>query len=102
LALKAIKNILKKAKYRPRTRSEVLFYRSDRQRQEYDTVLGIELPEGSTKNITTVEDPVEYRLGGINQIQIKPDIDLDFALCLPKVKFIGRGFSSYQKVVCFW
>ncbi|MHC4528721.1 MAG: GspE/PulE family protein, partial [Planctomycetota bacterium] len=36
----------------------------------------------STKNITTVEDPVEYRLGGINQIQVKPEIDLDFALCL--------------------
>jgi type II secretory ATPase GspE/PulE/Tfp pilus assembly ATPase PilB-like protein len=35
-----------------------------------------------TKNITTVEDPVEYRLGGINQIQVKPEIDLDFALCL--------------------
>jgi type IV pilus assembly protein PilB len=35
-----------------------------------------------TKNITTVEDPVEYRLGGINQIQIKPDIDLTFAACL--------------------
>jgi type IV pilus assembly protein PilB len=34
------------------------------------------------KNITTVEDPVEYRLAGINQIQIKPEIDLDFALCL--------------------
>jgi type IV pilus assembly protein PilB len=35
-----------------------------------------------TKNITTVEDPVEYRLSGINQIQVKPDIDLDFAKCL--------------------
>jgi len=34
------------------------------------------------KNITTVEDPVEYRLSGINQIQVKPDIDLDFAKCL--------------------
>jgi type IV pilus assembly protein PilB len=34
------------------------------------------------KNITTVEDPVEYRLGGINQIQVKPEIDLDFAACL--------------------
>ena len=31
------------------------------------------------KNITTVEDPVEYRLDGINQIQVKPDIGLDFA-----------------------
>ena len=35
-----------------------------------------------TKNITTVEDPVEYRLAGINQIQIKPEIELDFAKCL--------------------
>ncbi len=50
-----------------------------------------------TKNITTVEDPVEYRLGGINQIQIKPDIDLDFALCLrailrqdPDIVLIGE------------
>jgi type IV pilus assembly protein PilB len=34
------------------------------------------------KNITTVEDPVEYRLAGINQIQVKPEIDLDFALSL--------------------
>ncbi len=34
------------------------------------------------KNITTVEDPVEYRMDGINQIQIKPEIDLDFAICL--------------------
>jgi len=35
-----------------------------------------------TKNITTVENPVEYRLAGINQIQVKPEIDLDFAKCL--------------------
>jgi type IV pilus assembly protein PilB len=35
-----------------------------------------------TKNITTVEDPVEYRLAGINQIQVKPEIELDFASCL--------------------
>ncbi|MHC4719096.1 MAG: GspE/PulE family protein [Planctomycetota bacterium] len=35
-----------------------------------------------TKNITTVEDPVEYRLAGINQVQIKPEIKLDFAKCL--------------------
>jgi type IV pilus assembly protein PilB len=34
------------------------------------------------KNITTVEDPVEYRLAGINQIQVKPEISLDFATCL--------------------
>ncbi|MHC4881083.1 MAG: GspE/PulE family protein [Planctomycetota bacterium] len=34
------------------------------------------------KNISTVEDPVEYRLGGINQSQIKPGIGLTFASCL--------------------
>ena len=36
----------------------------------------------SRKNITTVEDPVEYRLRGINQVQVKPKIGLDFATCL--------------------
>ncbi len=35
-----------------------------------------------TINITTVEDPVEYRLAGVNQIQVKPEIGLDFARCL--------------------
>ena len=34
------------------------------------------------KNITTVENPVEYRLRGINQVQVRPDIDLTFAKCL--------------------
>jgi len=34
------------------------------------------------KNITTVEDPVEYRIEEINQIQVKPEIDLDFAKSL--------------------
>ncbi len=34
------------------------------------------------KNIITVEDPVEYRLDGINQVQVKPDIGLNFAQAL--------------------
>ncbi|MFA5553452.1 MAG: ATPase, T2SS/T4P/T4SS family [Phycisphaerae bacterium] len=38
-----------------------------------------------TKNITTVEDPVEFRLGGINQVQVKPEIDLTFAKCLRSI-----------------
>jgi len=49
------------------------------------------------KNITTVEDPVEYRLSTINQIQVKPDIGLDFGLSLrailrqdPDIIFIGE------------
>ena len=36
-------------------------------------------------NITTVEDPVEYRLAGINQIQVRPDIGLTFANCLRSI-----------------
>jgi len=35
-----------------------------------------------TRNIVTVEDPVEYRLHGINQIQVRSEIKLDFAACL--------------------
>jgi len=31
------------------------------------------------KKIITIEDPVEYQLGGINQIQVHPQIDLTFA-----------------------
>jgi type IV pilus assembly protein PilB len=30
-------------------------------------------------NIVTVEDPVEYQLMGVNQVQVKPDIGLTFA-----------------------
>lgn len=33
-------------------------------------------------NITTAEDPVEYNLGGINQVQVKPEIGLNFATLL--------------------
>ncbi len=33
-------------------------------------------------NITTAEDPIEYDLEGVNQIQVNKDIDLDFARVL--------------------
>jgi len=49
------------------------------------------------RNIVTVEDPIEYQLGGINQIQVKPQIGLDFASLLrsilrqdPNVIMIGE------------
>ena len=49
------------------------------------------------KKILTVEDPVEYQLEGINQIQVKPRIGLDFANALrsivrqdPDVLMIGE------------
>jgi type IV pilus assembly protein PilB len=35
--------------------------------------------KSSAKNILTVEDPVEYRVDGINQVQVKPEIGLTFA-----------------------
>lgn len=33
----------------------------------------------SERNIVTIEDPVEYQVEGITQMQVKPDIGLDFA-----------------------
>lgn len=49
------------------------------------------------RNILTVEDPVEYQLPGIGQMQIKPKINLTFASCLrhilrqdPDVIMIGE------------
>lgn len=33
----------------------------------------------SQRNIITVEDPVEYQIEGITQVQVKPDIGLDFS-----------------------
>lgn len=34
------------------------------------------------RNILTVEDPIEYQLDGIGQMQVKPKIDLTFSKCL--------------------
>ncbi|ANH80044.1 general secretion pathway protein GspE [Niabella ginsenosidivorans] len=36
----------------------------------------------STKNILTIEDPIEYTLKGINQVQVKENIGLTFAMAL--------------------
>jgi len=35
-----------------------------------------------TLNITTVEDPIEYEVEGVNQTQVHPRIELTFARCL--------------------
>ncbi|HWH14793.1 MAG TPA: ATPase, T2SS/T4P/T4SS family, partial [Miltoncostaeaceae bacterium] len=49
------------------------------------------------KNIITVEDPVEYRLTGINQVQVNPKAGLSFAAglrsilrCDPDIVMIGE------------
>ncbi|MDD5449475.1 MAG: GspE/PulE family protein [Candidatus Omnitrophica bacterium] len=60
------------------------------------------------KNIVTIEDPVEYRLEGIRQIQINPKVDLTFATGLrsilrqdPDVIMVGemRDFETAEIAV---
>ena len=53
------------------------------------------------KNITTIEDPVEYRIQGVNQIQTNPKANLTFASGLrsilrqdPNVVFVGEVRDS--------
>lgn len=53
--------------------------------------------KSEANNLTTVEDPVEYTIEGINQVQIHPDIGLTFAASLrailrqdPNIIFIGE------------
>ncbi len=37
------------------------------------------------KNLITVEDPVEYQIRGINQVQVNPDVNLTFAAALRSI-----------------
>jgi type IV pilus assembly protein PilB len=60
----------------------------------YATLRELNSPE---KNIITVEDPVEYGIGGVNQVQVNPKIGLTFASGLrsilrsdPDVVMIGE------------
>jgi type IV pilus assembly protein PilB len=60
----------------------------------YATLGEINTPE---RNIVTVEDPVEYRMHGINQVQVNPRIGLTFPTglrsilrCDPDVVMIGE------------
>ena len=41
--------------------------------------------DAQSRKIITVEDPVEYQLRGVNQIQVKAQIDLDFARALRSI-----------------
>lgn len=45
----------------------------------YSLLKFIDSPE---KNIITVEDPVEYQMKGINQVNVKPQVNLTFASAL--------------------
>ena len=48
----------------------------------YTLLQMLNVPE---KNLVTIEDPVEYQVEGITQIQVKREIDLDFAQGLRSV-----------------
>ncbi|MBL6613163.1 MAG: Flp pilus assembly complex ATPase component TadA [Reyranella sp.] len=60
----------------------------------YAVLDGLNTPE---RKILTIEDPVEYQLDGVNQVQIKPQIGLTFANALrsflrndPDIMMIGE------------
>lgn len=60
-----------------------------------------------TKNIVTIEDPVEYKLEGINQVQIKPEIGLVFATALrsflrqdPDIMLVGEVRDLETAQIC--
>ncbi|MFH0940651.1 MAG: type II secretion system ATPase GspE [Candidatus Omnitrophota bacterium] len=60
-----------------------------------------------TKNIVTVEDPVEYHMEGINQVQIKPEIGLTFASALrsflrqdPDIMMVGEVRDLETAQIC--
>jgi general secretion pathway protein E len=68
----------------------------------YTSLLRLNTPE---KKIFTVEDPIEYQLDGVNQVQVKPQIKLNFAEILrtllrhnPDIIMIGemRDFETAQ------
>ncbi len=60
-----------------------------------------------TKNIITVEDPVEYKLDSVNQVQVKPEIGLTFANALrsflrqdPDIMLVGETRDLETAQIC--
>ncbi len=58
-------------------------------------------------NIITIEDPVEYKMEGINQVQIKPEIGLTFASALrsflrqdPDIMMVGEVRDLETAQIC--
>ena len=56
--------------------------RPDGQRQDHHAVCGTQRNQHREKKVITVEDPIEYRLPGINQVQVNDKIELTFARVL--------------------
>ena len=84
-------------------------HRPDRLGQDDDALLGaLASSTRSTRNISTAEDPVEYNLHGINQVQMHDDIGLNFATALraflrqdPDIIMVGeiRDFETAEIAV---
>lgn len=63
--------------------------------------------KGPSKNIITIEDPVEYKLEGINQVQVKPEIGLTFSTALrsflrqdPDIMLVGEVRDLETAQIC--
>lgn len=63
--------------------------------------------KGPAKNIITVEDPVEYKMDEINQVQIKPEIGLTFAAAMrsflrqdPDIMLVGEVRDLETAQIC--
>ncbi len=65
---------------RPRPR-----HRPDRLGQDHDALRGAPPDQRPHLKVVTVEDPVEYRMAGVNQVQAHPGIGLDFAAALRSI-----------------
>lgn len=68
---------------------------------------GLNEIKAPTENILTVEDPVEYRMDGINQVQVKADIGLTFAAALrcflrqdPDIILVGEVRDLETAEIC--
>ena len=70
----------------------VLVTGPDRLRQDDDALLGAQRSRTrSAHNISTAEDPVEYNLHGINQVQMHDEIGLNFAMAPALLPPAGPG-----------
>ena len=63
--------------------------------------------KGSDRNITTIEDPVEYQITGINQVNVKSQIGLTFAVGLraflrqdPDIMLVGEVRDLETAQIC--
>jgi type IV pilus assembly protein PilB len=67
----------------------------------------LNLLQSPGENILTVEDPVEYRFRGINQVQVKPSINLKFADVMrsflrqdPDIIMVGEVRDNETAEIC--